>query len=101
MQQRQADGAAPAQPGLFVGVWARVGGRAGGKHRADLPGLARLRLQALGITQIYGNDGTAPWCTVGNPSRFFSHRRDAAIPGNGFGNGFGTTGRMAACIWRV
>jgi YfiH family protein len=58
------------------------------KYLADLPALARLRLQALGITQVYGNDGTASWCTVGNPSRFFSHRRDA-----------GTTGRMAACIW--
>lgn len=68
-----------------------------GKYLADLPGLARLRLQALGITQIYGNDGSAPWCTVGNPSRFFSHRRDAGVQGNGFG----TTGRMAACIWRV
>ena len=66
-----------------------------GKYLADLPGLARLRLQALGVTQVYGNDGSAPWCTVGNPSRFFSHRRDAGIPGNGFA----TTGRMAACIW--
>ncbi len=68
-----------------------------GKYLADLPGLARLRLQAMGITQIYGNDGSAPWCTVGNASRFFSHRRDAGIRGNGFN----TTGRMAACIWRV
>ena len=67
-----------------------------GKYLADLPGLARLRLQALGVTQIYGNDGSTPWCTVSNPSRFFSHRRDAG-PG---GNGFMTTGRMAACIWR-
>ncbi|MBA3594041.1 MAG: peptidoglycan editing factor PgeF [Pseudomonadota bacterium] len=66
-----------------------------GKYLADLAGLARLRLQALGITQIFGNDGSAPWCTVGNASRFFSHRRDAGIKGNGFG----TTGRMAACIW--
>ncbi len=66
-----------------------------GKYLADLAGLARARLQALGITQIYGNDSTAAWCTVGNPSRFFSHRRDA---GRG-GNGFNTTGRMAACIW--
>lgn len=65
------------------------------KYLADLPALARLRLQALGVTQVYGNDGSAPWCTVGNPSRFFSHRRDAGIAGNGFG----TTGRMAACIW--
>ena len=66
-----------------------------GKYLADLAGLARLRLQALGITQIFGNDGSAPWCTVGEASRFFSHRRDAGV----HGNGFGTTGRMAACIW--
>ena len=68
-----------------------------GKYLADLAGLARLRLQALGVTQIHGNDGSAPWCTVRNPSRFFSHRRDAGPAGNGFA----TTGRMAACIWRV
>jgi len=68
-----------------------------GKYLADLPGLARLRLQALGITCIYGNDGSDAWCTVRNPARFFSHRRDAGPAGNGFG----TTGRMAACIWRA
>jgi YfiH family protein len=67
-----------------------------GKYLADLPGLARLRLQALGITDIHGNDGSDAWCTVLNPSRFFSHRRDAGPTGNGFG----TTGRMAACVWR-
>jgi YfiH family protein len=61
----------------------------GGKWLADLPGLARQRLQALGITRVYGNDGSQAWCTVANPSRFFSHRRD------------GVSGRMAACIWRV
>ncbi len=61
------------------------------KFLANLQGLARDRLQALGITQIYGNDGSASWCTVGNPSQFFSHRRDAAR--------LGSTGRMAACIW--
>lgn len=61
-------------------------GRAG-KWLADLPGLARQRLQALGVTQVYGNDGSAPWCTVSNPSRFFSHRRDRV------------SGRFAACIW--
>jgi hypothetical protein len=66
-----------------------------GKYLANLPALARLRLQALGIRQIYGNDGSLPWCTVSNPSRFFSHRRDAGV----HGNGLGTTGRMAACIW--
>ena len=67
-----------------------------GKYLADLPGLARLRLEALGINQVYGNDGSDAWCTVLNPSRFFSHRRDAGPNGNGLG----TTGRMAACIWR-
>lgn len=59
----------------------------GGKWLADLPGLARLRLAALGVDQIYGNDGTPAWCTVSQPSRFFSHRRDRV------------SGRMAACIW--
>ena len=68
-----------------------------GKYLADLAGLARARLAALGITQIYGNDSTPAWCTVASPSRFFSHRRDA---GTGVGgNGFNTTGRMAACVW--
>ena len=67
----------------------------GDKYLADLAGLAKARLRNLGITQIYGNDSTAPWCTVGNPSRFFSHRRDTGAGGNRFN----TTGRMAACIW--
>lgn len=58
-----------------------------GKFLADLPGLARRRLQALGVEAIYGNDGSGAWCTVGNPSRFFSHRRD------------GVSGRFAASIW--
>lgn len=68
-----------------------VAGDAAGKWWANLPALARLRLQALGLTQIYGNDGSPAWCTVGNPAKFFSHRRDAAV--------LGSTGRMAACIW--
>ena len=72
-----------------------------GKYRADLAGLARHRLQALGVTDVYGNDGSPGWCTHSNPSRFFSHRRDAAVGGNSAGNGFGTTGRMAAAIWRI
>ena len=59
----------------------------GGKWLADLPGLARRRLEKLGITRIYGNDGSAQWCTVSNPSRFFSHRRDRV------------SGRFAACVW--
>jgi polyphenol oxidase len=64
---------------------------AGGKWLADLRGLAHQRLNALGITQIYGNDGSAAWCTVSESSRFFSHRRDSIA--------LGGSGRMAACIW--
>jgi YfiH family protein len=63
----------------------------GSKYLADLPGLARLRLQALGINGIYGNDGSERWCTVTQTSAFFSHRRDAAR--------LGSSGRMAACVW--
>ncbi len=50
---------------------------------ADLPGLARDRLRALGLTQVSGG----AWCTVEDASRFFSFRRD------------GVTGRMAAAVW--
>ena len=50
---------------------------------ADLPGLARRRLTAVGLTQISG--GAA--CTVEDASRFFSFRRD------------GVTGRLAAAVW--
>lgn len=68
------------------------GPQQGGKYLADLPALARRRLEALGITRIGGNDGSPPWCTVSQPSRFFSHRRDSLR--------LGGSGRMAACIWR-
>jgi len=54
-----------------------------GKWRADLAGLARLRLAACGIGAVHGGE----WCTVRDPARFYSYRRD------------GTTGRMAAVIW--
>lgn len=53
-----------------------------GKWLADLPGLARDRLQALGLQHITGGE----WCTVSAPGRFFSHRRD------------GRSGRQAAAI---
>jgi YfiH family protein len=62
-----------------------------GKFLADLQALARVRLRAAGITNVHGNDGSPTWCTVTQRSRFFSHRRDAAI--------LGSTGRMAACVW--
>ncbi len=50
---------------------------------ADLAGLARERLGAAGVGPV----GGAGWCTVEDPERFFSFRRD------------GTTGRMAAAVW--
>jgi hypothetical protein len=54
-----------------------------GKWLADLFALARHRLRASGVTQIYGGG----LCTYSDPRRFFSHRRDKI------------TGRMAALIW--
>lgn len=57
--------------------------RAPGKWMADLFRLARQRLAALGITQVYGGGD----CTYSAPQRFYSYRRDK------------TTGRMAAVIW--
>lgn len=64
-----------------------------GKWLANLPALARIRLQGLGITAIAGNDGSDSWCTVSQASRFFSYRRDSRA-------GIGT-GRMAASVWLV
>ena len=58
-----------------------------GKWWADLPGLARDRLLRAGVRALSGNDGSTPWCTLSNPSRYFSFRRHAR------------TGRMAALIW--
>ncbi|MFO1341300.1 MAG: peptidoglycan editing factor PgeF [Burkholderiaceae bacterium] len=54
-----------------------------GKWWADLPALARQRLQRAGALRIEG--GT--WCTVSDPLRFYSYRRDHR------------TGRHAASIW--
>jgi polyphenol oxidase len=68
-------------------------GAESGKYLADLAGLARLNLQQLGIpaSNIYGNNSSTAWCTVRNPLRYFSHRRDAVR--------LGRSGRMAGCIW--
>ena len=58
-------------------------GAAPAKWWADLPGLARRRLQRAGVSRISG--GT--WCTFTDPALFFSFRRDRL------------TGRHAAAIW--
>ena len=54
-----------------------------GKWLADIYALARIRLNALGITQIYGGN----YCTYREREKFFSYRRD------------GITGRMGTFIW--
>ncbi|SHG72800.1 conserved hypothetical protein [Marinomonas polaris DSM 16579] len=54
-----------------------------GKWLGDLYLLAKQRLVAAGITQIYGGD----YCTFTDEERFYSYRRD------------GKTGRMASVIW--
>lgn len=54
-----------------------------GRFMADLPALARRRLEHLGVERIYGGG----MCTFGDPGRYFSHRRD------------GRTGRQGTLIW--
>ena len=51
---------------------------------ADLYALARIRLEAIGVSRVFGGD----LCTYSEPERFFSYRRD------------GQTGRMACVIAR-
>jgi len=55
-----------------------------GRWQADLVGLARRALNQAGVTQIFGQ----PACTLSDPERYFSHRREAPC------------GRMASLIWR-
>ena len=54
-----------------------------GRWQCDLYTLARRRLAALGVRDVFGSG----WCTFADAARFFSYRRD------------GQCGRMAALIW--
>jgi YfiH family protein len=54
------------------------------KWQADLVGLAKRRLELLGVNDVSGG----AWCTFADRATFFSHRRD------------GKGGRLAALIWR-
>lgn len=56
---------------------------ASGKFLADLPALARQALAQQGVDRVLGGR----WCTVSDPGRFYSFRRDRI------------TGRHAALIW--
>lgn len=55
-----------------------------GRWQADLYGLARQRLAAIGLTEVYGGGR----CTFTEEEHFFSYRRD------------GECGRMATFVWR-
>ena len=55
-----------------------------GHWRVDLYALARRRLSAAGVARVHGGG----LCTISDPERFFSHRRDQR------------TGRMATLAWR-
>jgi polyphenol oxidase len=83
----------PNSASFFTPVSNSIGEAPSGKCLVDLAGLARLNLQQLGLLpyHIFGNDSSDEWCTVSNPLRYFSHRRDAVR--------LGSSGRMAACIW--
>jgi YfiH family protein len=59
-----------------------IGGKPG-KFLADIYRLASDRLQACGVTSIFGGQ----YCTVRDSEQFFSYRRD------------GQTGRFASAIW--
>ena len=54
-----------------------------GHWKVDLYALARRRLAAIGVTDVHGGN----LCTISDPARFFSHRRDQR------------SGRIATLAW--
>ncbi len=66
----------------FISLPENVSGK---KYHADIYLLAHQRLNALGISRIYGGN----LCTFKQRDKFFSYRRD------------GVTGRMGTFIWLV
>lgn len=69
------------------GTWGEIEGlfvpNERGRLQADLYGLARARLQAAGVSAIYGGG----LCTYADTGRFYSYRRD------------GETGRMLSFVF--
>lgn len=68
----------PAAAAAFVA-------KAPGKWHCDLYALARLRLERLGVSHVFGGGA----CTFMEAERFYSYRRE------------GVTGRMASLVWIV
>ncbi len=79
----QPQAAAAFTPSLPLGERVPIRAREGAKYMADIYALARLRLNTLGVTHIFGGN----FCTYRECERFFSYRRD------------GATGRMGTFIW--
>jgi len=61
--------------------------RYGDKWLCNMYLIARQRLNALGVTEVYGASVNEDFCTYTDEARFFSFRRD------------NVTGRMASMIW--
>lgn len=55
-----------------------------GHYLASLEAMARLRLQAIGVSAVFGGG----MCTYSHPARYYSYRRDGEH-----------TGRIASLVW--
>ena len=84
VRQRFLSSAAPSQRDCVDLCFKEQPGRQG-FFLADLYALARIRLNATGVLDIYGGE----YCTYSSPDLFYSYRRD------------GESGRMATIIAKV